>query len=227
MVELCRGGQSRRKFLTGVATGALTAGSLSIGSQAFAFVPPEVVPVTVPTATLQAFDLADVTLGEGPFLHAQRKTEAYLLALQPDRMLHNFRVNAGLAPKAPVYGGWESDPLWADINCHGHTLGHYLSACALAYRSTGDRRFKARIDISRADWRRARRRRGPGWSVRSRTGRRWWRRICAAIRLPACRGTRCTRCMRACAMRRCWRTATRRARCCCGWPTGRWSRAVR
>ncbi|KQN02171.1 MULTISPECIES: glycoside hydrolase family 127 protein [Sphingomonas] len=146
MVELCRGGQSRRKFLTGVATGALTAGSLSIGSQAFAFVPPEVLPVTVPTATLQAFDLADVTLGEGPFLHAQRKTEAYLLALQPDRMLHNFRVNAGLAPKAPVYGGWESDPLWADINCHGHTLGHYLSACALVYRSTGDRRFKARID---------------------------------------------------------------------------------
>ncbi len=146
MVELCRGGQSRRKFLTGVATGALTVGSLSIGPQAFAFVPPEVVPATVPTAKLQAFDLADVTLGEGPFLHAQRKTEAYLLALQPDRMLHNFRVNAGLAPKAPVYGGWESDPLWADINCHGHTLGHYLSACALAYRSTGDRRFKARID---------------------------------------------------------------------------------
>jgi DUF1680 family protein len=95
---------------------------------------------------LQAFDLADVTLDEGPFLHAQRKTEAYLLALQPDRMLHNFRVNAGLKPKAPVYGGWESEPTWAEINCHGHTLGHYLSACSLAYRSTGDRRFKTRTE---------------------------------------------------------------------------------
>ncbi|MEV5033469.1 glycoside hydrolase family 127 protein [Sphingobium sp. LMC3-1-1.1] len=95
---------------------------------------------------LKAFDMADVTLGEGPFLHAQRMTEAYLLRLQPDRMLHNFRANAGLKPKAPVYGGWESEPTWADINCHGHTLGHYLSACALAYRSTKDRRFRQRVD---------------------------------------------------------------------------------
>jgi len=100
----------------------------------------------IPAARLRAFDLADVTLSDSPFLHAQHKTEAYLLALQPDRLLHNFRVNAGLTPKAPVYGGWESDPLWADINCHGHTLGHYLSGCALAYRSTGKREYKRRID---------------------------------------------------------------------------------
>ena len=57
---------------------------------------------------LRPFDMADVSLGEGPFLHAQRMTEAYLLRLKPDRMLHNFRVNAGLTPKASVYGGWES-----------------------------------------------------------------------------------------------------------------------
>ncbi len=97
-------------------------------------------------AKLQAFDLSDVDLVEGPFLHAQRMTESYLLKLEPDRMLHNFRVNAGLKPKAPVYGGWESEPTWADINCHGHTLGHYLSACALAYRSTNDKRFKQRVE---------------------------------------------------------------------------------
>jgi hypothetical protein len=48
---------------------------------------------------LQAFDLRDVDLAEGPFLHAQRMTEAYLLKLEPDRMLHNFRVNAGLKPR--------------------------------------------------------------------------------------------------------------------------------
>ena len=95
---------------------------------------------------LQAFDLSDVTLLDGPFLHAQKKTEAYLLSLQPDRLLHNFRVNAGLKPKAPIYGGWESEAIWADINCHGHTLGHYLSACAMAYRSTGKEEFKARVD---------------------------------------------------------------------------------
>ncbi|WP_420138199.1 glycoside hydrolase family 127 protein [Sphingomonas sp.] len=99
-----------------------------------------------PRPQLKPFDMADVTLGDGPFLHAQRQTEAYLMRLQPDRMLHNFRVNAGLQPKAPVYGGWESEPIWAEINCHGHTLGHYLSACALAYRSTGDARYRQRID---------------------------------------------------------------------------------
>lgn len=102
-------------------------------------------------AKLQAFDLRDVDLAEGPFLHAQRMTEAYLLKLQPDRMLHNFRVNAGLTPNAPVYGGWESEPTWEDINCHGHTLGHYLSACALAYRSSNDKRFKRRIEYIASD----------------------------------------------------------------------------
>lgn len=137
-------GYSRRRFLVSAATGAMVAGSLSIAPRlAFAADAPATGRVS---AKLQPFDLADVELGEGPFLHAQRLTEAYLLRLQPDRMLHNFRVNAGLEPRAPVYGGWESDPIWTDINCHGHTLGHYLSACALAYRSTRDKRFRQRVD---------------------------------------------------------------------------------
>ena len=71
---------------------------------------------------------------------------AYLLSLQPDRMLHNFRVNAGLEPKAPVYGGWESEEPWVEIRCHGHTLGHYLTAASLMYASTGDQRMKQRVD---------------------------------------------------------------------------------
>ncbi|WP_254895057.1 beta-L-arabinofuranosidase domain-containing protein [Novosphingobium sp. B1] len=95
---------------------------------------------------LSAFDMSDITLLESPFLHAQRMTEAYLLRLSPDRMLHNFRKNAGLQPKAPVYGGWESEPLWEDINCHGHTLGHYLSACAMAFRATGHAEYRTRVD---------------------------------------------------------------------------------
>jgi DUF1680 family protein len=61
-------------------------------------------------------------------------------------MLHNFRVNAGLKPKAPVYGGWESVQPWIEIKCHGHTLGHYISACAMMFASTGDQRFKHRVD---------------------------------------------------------------------------------
>jgi DUF1680 family protein len=98
------------------------------------------------TARLSAFALSDVRLTAGPFLTAQQLDERYLLRLEPDRMLHNFRKNAGLAPKAPVYGGWESQEPWIEIRCHGHTLGHYLSACAMMYSATGDSRFRQRFD---------------------------------------------------------------------------------
>ncbi|UZK67667.1 glycoside hydrolase family 127 protein [Sphingomonas sp. M1-B02] len=135
----------RRRFLAGAGTGALVAGvGNAMPAHAFSL-PGQGLPVEA-VAKAQPFDMADVTLGEGPFLHAQRMTEAYLLSLQPDRMLHNFRKNAGLEPKAPIYGGWESEAMWADIHCHGHTLGHYLSGAALAYRSTLDKRFKQRVD---------------------------------------------------------------------------------
>ena len=83
---------------------------------------------------------------EGPFLEAQKRDEAYLLKLEPDRLLHNFRVNAGLEPKAPVYGGWESVPMWADIRAQGHTLGHYLTAASLMFAATGHEVLKGRVD---------------------------------------------------------------------------------
>ena len=94
----------------------------------------------------QPFSLTVVRLLDGPFKDAQERNGKYLLSLDPDRMLHNFRVNAGLAPKAPVYGGWESVATWADIRAHGHTAGHYLTACALMYASTGNPEFKKRCD---------------------------------------------------------------------------------
>lgn len=92
------------------------------------------------------FALGDVDLLDGPFLMARRRSEEYLLSLEPDRMLHTFRMNAGLQPKAEGYGGWESASMWADIHCQGHTLGHYLSACSLMYGATRDARFKRRAD---------------------------------------------------------------------------------
>jgi DUF1680 family protein len=92
------------------------------------------------------FDLADVRLTDGPFRDAQRRDAIYLLQLEPDRLLHNFRVNAGMSPKAPVYGGWESEEPWVDIRCHGHTLGHYLSAAAMMSAATGDSRFRERVN---------------------------------------------------------------------------------
>ena len=85
-------------------------------------------------------------MAAGPFLDAQRRDADYLLQIEPDRLLHNFHVNAGRAPRAPVYGGWESVDPWIEIRCHGHTLGHYLTACACMFASTGEARFAERVD---------------------------------------------------------------------------------
>jgi DUF1680 family protein len=95
---------------------------------------------------LREFALESVRLLDGPFSKAQARNAQYLHKLEPDRLLHNFRVNAGLTPKAPVYGGWESQEPWIEIRCHGHTLGHYLSACSMQFAATGDRTFKQYAD---------------------------------------------------------------------------------
>jgi DUF1680 family protein len=87
-----------------------------------------------------AFDLSDVRLLDGPFKAAMERDAAYLLLLEPDRLLSWFRKEAGLAPKGEVYGGWENQTI------AGHSLGHYLSACAMMYTATGDKRFKERTD---------------------------------------------------------------------------------
>jgi len=81
-----------------------------------------------------------VQLLDSPFKQAMERNAAYLLSLEPDRLLHNFREYAGLKPKGEKYGGWES------LGLAGHTLGHYLTALAQQYAATGDTRFKARID---------------------------------------------------------------------------------
>lgn len=86
------------------------------------------------------FPLTQVRLLESPFQSAMELDGKYLLSLQPDRLLSWFRKEAGLQPKAPVYGGWES------MGLAGHTLGHYLSACSLMYQSTGDPRFRQRVE---------------------------------------------------------------------------------
>ena len=96
-----------------------------------------------PMVPLQAyaFSLKSVRLMEGsPFKNSMDKDATYLLTIEPNRLLHRFFVNAGLPTKGDVYGGWESEGL------SGHTLGHYLSACAMMYASTGDARFKERVD---------------------------------------------------------------------------------
>jgi len=92
------------------------------------------------TPEAQEFSLEDVRLLDGPFKAAMMRDSAYLLRLDPDRLLSGFRTEAGLKAKAKPYGGWES------MTIAGHSLGHYLSACALMFASTGDVRFRDRVN---------------------------------------------------------------------------------
>src|SRR5262245_25886698 len=89
---------------------------------------------------LEPFPLASVRLLDGPFLDMQKRGLDYLLSLDPDRLLHTFRLNAGLPTSAAPYGGWEAP----EVELRGHSLGHYLTACALAWEATGDERLRAR-----------------------------------------------------------------------------------
>ena len=97
----------------------------------------EVVPIAA-----RGFALTEVRLLDGPFREAMLRDQEFLLSLDLDRLLHTFRLNAGLPSSATPLGGWEAP----DVELRGHSLGHFLSASALMYAATGDARFKARAD---------------------------------------------------------------------------------
>ncbi len=86
------------------------------------------------------FELTDIKLLDGPFLHATELNIKTLLNYEPDRLLSKFYSEAGLEPKAPHYMGWE------DQTIAGHSLGHYLSACSMMYQTAGDKRFLERVN---------------------------------------------------------------------------------
>lgn len=86
------------------------------------------------------FNLKQVRLLDGPFREAMQRDMDYLLHLEPDRLLHTFRLTAGLPTNAEPYGGWEAP----DCQLRGHSLGHYLTACALMYASSGEEVFHTR-----------------------------------------------------------------------------------
>jgi len=97
----------------------------------------EVVPIVA-----RSFALTDVRLLDGPFREAMLRDQQFLLSLELDRLLHTFRLNAGLPSSATPLGGWEAP----DVELRGHSLGHFLTASALMHAATGDARFKARAD---------------------------------------------------------------------------------
>jgi uncharacterized protein len=97
---------------------------------------------SLPILTAIPFHLEDVRILDPDLLRMREQTLNYLLALDSDRLLHNFRVNAKLPSSAePLYNRESPTNGW-----RGHYVGHFLSACSQMYASTGDVRIKTKAD---------------------------------------------------------------------------------
>jgi DUF1680 family protein len=91
---------------------------------------------------IQPFALDSVRLTPGPLQDAQNWNRGYVMRLPNDRLVHNFRVTAGLPSDAIPLGGWEAPK----SELRGHFVGHYLSSVAMLYAATGDPAIKTKAD---------------------------------------------------------------------------------
>jgi DUF1680 family protein len=84
-----------------------------------------------------------VRLAPGIFKEQEEINARYLDSLTADRLLHSFRLTAGISSSMTPYKGWE-DPT---CELRGHFAGgHFLSAVALASAGSGNTVLKARGD---------------------------------------------------------------------------------
>lgn len=84
------------------------------------------------------FPLSDIKLTDGPFKTSMDLNIQTLLEYDVDRLLQPFLTEAGLTAKGAAYANWSG--------LAGHVGGHYLSALAIHYASTGDTNCKQRMD---------------------------------------------------------------------------------
>jgi DUF1680 family protein len=89
-----------------------------------------------------AFSNKEVVLYDSWIKQRESLNTNFLHELDPDRLLHNFRVNAGIKSDAQPLDGWESPK----IGLRGHFVGHYLSACASLIEKNGDTLLQKRIN---------------------------------------------------------------------------------
>ncbi|MGA1988739.1 MAG: glycoside hydrolase family 127 protein [Candidatus Sulfotelmatobacter sp.] len=146
---------TRRKF---VATTAVVGAGAVLRSPAFAFASQsegtssaassKAVNREVVAPQARPFPMKNVRLQPGALSAAAETNRRYLKTLPPDRLLHTFRLTAGLPSSAEPLGDWEKP----DCELRGHFAGgHYLSACALAFASSGDEELKHNGDLMVAE----------------------------------------------------------------------------
>jgi len=131
------------------------------------------VSTTAPKQPAERYPLTSVRLLDGYFKDAATANRAYLLALEPDRLLAPFLREAGLTPKAKVYGNWESSGL------DGHTAGHYLSALSdmIAAGHDADGELNRRLDYMLDELGRCQKANGNGYLGGIPQSREFWNKI--------------------------------------------------
>jgi DUF1680 family protein len=119
--------------------------------------PPEVPPFEAPIefarkdvpARVTPFPMQQVKLLPGMYTEVAEWNRGYMSRLSADRLLYNFRQNAGLptGDVAKPFGGWEApNDGKRGTELRGHFTGHFLSASAQLYASAGDKEAKAKGD---------------------------------------------------------------------------------
>ena len=100
---------------------------------------------TAPQQAASIFDLSEISLDGDDTIYTENKDRAmeYLKLMDADRMLYNFRATFGQDTKgAQALTGWD-EPTGL---LRGHSTGHFLSALAQAYASSGDEAYKEKLD---------------------------------------------------------------------------------
>jgi DUF1680 family protein len=127
---------------------------------------------------VEPFPMTRVRLLPNSVFHdAQEWNRGYMARLPADRLLYTFRANAGL-PTGSVQplGGWEQPENGRrSSELRGHFGGHFLSASALLYASTGDGDAKAKADYMVAELARCQER--LGGTHLSAFPTTWWDRL--------------------------------------------------
>ena len=130
---------SRREFLSIAAATGAAAIVPSVGLAS----PAHIASGAETRTPLNPFPLSSVRLSAGIFREEAEINARYLDSLPVDRLLHSFRLTAGLSSTAVPYKGWE-DPT---CELRGHFAGgHFLSAVALASATSGNDVLKSRGD---------------------------------------------------------------------------------
>ena len=158
---------SRRSVLAGMTA---VAGSLTLGRSAWGMLdgassrnPGNLIWSLNPgygDAGLAPFSMTQVRLLDGICKQQAEINQSYLDSLKTDRLLHSFRLTAGLTSNATPYGGWEKP----DCELRGHfNGGHYLSAVALAYTGAGNEALRKSGDTMVAELARCQKANGDGY----------------------------------------------------------------